>query len=202
MPVAQCAAPAQSPFVAKSSYVGGPLPESAVTAIVSALSSLPASLPGAGGGVVFDGYGGAINQVAASETAFVHRNAVSCAQYSITYASTAPSQNAAVGRVRMAAGSAPGVRAGDAGLVPELHRPHLGRLAAGLLRIEPASPATGEAEIRPRRRVPFRAVDPIVTGGNNARPRRRAPRRKAQWADPARPALSGAVACQISRTTT
>ena len=93
-PVAQCAAPAQSPFVAKSSYVGGPLPESAVTSILSALSSLPASLPGAGGGVVFDGYGGAINQVAASETAFVHRNAVSCAQYSITYASAAPSQNA------------------------------------------------------------------------------------------------------------
>jgi FAD/FMN-containing dehydrogenase len=93
MPVAQCAAPAQSPFVAKSSYVGGPLPESAVTTILSALSSLPASLPGAGGGVVFDGYGGAINQVAASETAFVHRNAVSCAQYSITYANTAPSQN-------------------------------------------------------------------------------------------------------------
>jgi hypothetical protein len=92
-PVAQCAAPAQSPFVAKSSYVGGPLPEGAVTAILSALSSLPATLPGADGGVVFDGYGGAINRVAASETAFVHRNAVSCAQYSITYASTAPSQD-------------------------------------------------------------------------------------------------------------
>ena len=94
MPVAQCAAPAQSSFVAKSSYVGGPLPENAVTSIVSALSSLPASLPGAGGGVVFDGYGGAINQVAASETAFVHRSAVACAQYSITYANTAPSQDA------------------------------------------------------------------------------------------------------------
>ena len=93
MPVAQCAAPAESPFVAKSSYVGGPLPESSVTAILSALSSLPSSLPGAGGGVVFDGYGGAINQVAASDTAFVHRNAVSCAQYSITYANTSPSQN-------------------------------------------------------------------------------------------------------------
>ncbi len=94
MPVAQCAAPAQSPFAAKSSYVGGPLPESAVTAILSALSTLPASLPGAGGGVVFDGYGGAINQVAANETAFVHRNAVSCAQYSITYESAPPSQDA------------------------------------------------------------------------------------------------------------
>jgi hypothetical protein len=93
-PVAQCAAPAQSPFAAKSSYLGEPLPEAAVSAITSALSSLPASLPGAGGGVVFDGYGGAINRVGASETAFVHRNAISCAQYSITYASTPPSQNA------------------------------------------------------------------------------------------------------------
>ena len=64
-----------------------------MTAILSALSSLPASLPGAGGGVVFDGYGGAINQVAASDTAFVHRNAVSCAQYSVTYANTSPSQS-------------------------------------------------------------------------------------------------------------
>jgi len=93
-PVAQCATPVQSPFAAKSSYVGGPLPESAVTAIISALSSLPSALPGAGGGVVFDGYGGAINQVAGSETAFVHRSAISCAQYSITYPSTPPSQSA------------------------------------------------------------------------------------------------------------
>ena len=93
-PVAQCAAPTQSPFAAKSSYIGGPLPGNAVTAITSALSSLPESLPGAGGGVVFDGYGGAINQMAASETAFVHRSAVACAQYSITYASTPPSQSA------------------------------------------------------------------------------------------------------------
>jgi hypothetical protein len=43
---------------------------------------------------VFDGYGGVINQVGASDTAFVHRNAVSCAQYSVTYASTPPSQSA------------------------------------------------------------------------------------------------------------
>ncbi len=88
--VAQCAAPAQSPFTAKSSYVGGPLPQQAVSGIVSALSGLPATLPGAGGGVVFDGYGGLINQIGASETAFVHRDAVACAQYSITYPATPP----------------------------------------------------------------------------------------------------------------
>ncbi len=89
-PVAQCATPVTSPFRSRSSYVGGPLPAGAVTGIVSALSNLPATLPGAGGGVVFDGYGGVINRVGASETAFVHRSAVACAQYSITYPTTQP----------------------------------------------------------------------------------------------------------------
>jgi FAD/FMN-containing dehydrogenase len=90
---AQCAAPVQSPFVAKSSYIGGALPGSAVQTITSALSSFPSSLPGAGAGVVFDGYGGVINQVGMGETAFVHRSAVACAQYSITYAGAPPSQS-------------------------------------------------------------------------------------------------------------
>ncbi len=93
-PVAQCAAPAQSPFVAKSSYVGGPLPEASVSGLLSALSSLPTTLRGAGGGIVFDGYGGVINQTGASETAFVHREAVACAQYSITYPTSSPSSSA------------------------------------------------------------------------------------------------------------
>jgi hypothetical protein len=89
-PLAQCAAPVQSPFATKSSYVGGPLPEQSVSTLVSALSTLPATLPGAGGGVVFDGYGGVINQVGTNETAFVHRNAIACAQYSITYPTAPP----------------------------------------------------------------------------------------------------------------
>jgi hypothetical protein len=50
---------------------------------------------------------------------------------------------------RLAPGSAPCLRARDAGLVPELHRPHPGRLAGGLLRIEPAPSAPGEAGTRP-----------------------------------------------------
>lgn len=88
--VAQCAAPVQSPFRTKSSYIGEPLPPQAVSGIVSALSSLPATLPGAGSGVVFDGYGGLINKIGPSETAFVHRDAIACAQYSITFPSASP----------------------------------------------------------------------------------------------------------------
>ena len=93
-PVAQCGAPVESPFVAKSSYVGGSLPQATVSGIVSALSNLPTSLPEAGGGVVFDGYGGQINQIGTQETAFVHRSAIACAQYSITYPSARPSPDA------------------------------------------------------------------------------------------------------------
>ncbi len=88
--LAQCGAPVQSPFTAKSSYLAGPLPEQSVSALVSALSTLPSTLPGAGGGVVLDAYGGAINQVKASDTAFVHRNSVACAQYLITYPTALP----------------------------------------------------------------------------------------------------------------
>jgi FAD/FMN-containing dehydrogenase len=93
-PEAQCATPVESPFRAKSSYVGGPLPSQSVSAMISALSSLPTTLPGAGAGIVFDGYGGVINQVGAGDTAFVHRNAVACAQYSITFPSASPSASA------------------------------------------------------------------------------------------------------------
>ncbi len=94
-PLAQCAAPSQSPFVAKSSYVGGPLPAPVVAGLVAALSTLPATLPGAGGGIVFDGYGGAISQVDANQTAFVHRDAIACAQCSITYPMAPPTPSAA-----------------------------------------------------------------------------------------------------------
>ena len=61
---------------------------------MSALSTLPSTLPGAGGGVVLDAYGGAINQVKPGDTAFVHRDAVACAQYLITYPTTSPTPNA------------------------------------------------------------------------------------------------------------
>lgn len=89
-PVAQCATPTHSPFIAKSTYVGGPLPEQSVRSLVAALSALPTTLSGAGGGIVFDAYGGVINEVGASETAFVHRDSVACAQYLVTFPTASP----------------------------------------------------------------------------------------------------------------
>jgi FAD/FMN-containing dehydrogenase len=94
--VAQCsAAPTRSPFTAKSSFVDSALPTNVVNGLVSAVESLASEVPGVGGGIVFDGFGGVVNQVGPAETAFVHRESIACAQYSITFATAPPVQSVA-----------------------------------------------------------------------------------------------------------
>ena len=51
----------RSAFAAKSGFVTTPLPDAGVAAVVNSLESLGQELPGVGGGLVFDSYGGAIN---------------------------------------------------------------------------------------------------------------------------------------------
>jgi FAD/FMN-containing dehydrogenase len=75
----------RSAFVAKSSYINAPLPSAGVAAMVTAVQSLDADVPQVGGGIVFDAYGGKINETAAADTAFVHRDALACAQYSTSF---------------------------------------------------------------------------------------------------------------------
>jgi FAD/FMN-containing dehydrogenase len=66
-------------FQAKSDYVARPLPAAAREALVQAAIAR-ANLPGSGA-VLFDSYGGAINQIAPAATAFVHRKVLCCVQY-------------------------------------------------------------------------------------------------------------------------
>lgn len=66
-------------FQAKSDYVAKPLPAAARNALVEAAVAR-ANLPGSGA-ILFDSYGGAINQVAPAATAFVHRKVLFCIQY-------------------------------------------------------------------------------------------------------------------------
>jgi hypothetical protein len=87
---------ARSPFAAKSSYVNAPLGAAGTAAVIEAVEMLAAEVPGVGGAIVFDGYGGVINQLAPGDTAFVHRQAIACAQYSVTYATAPPSRSASV----------------------------------------------------------------------------------------------------------
>jgi FAD/FMN-containing dehydrogenase len=66
-------------FQAKSDYVARPLPTAAREALVQAAMER-AGLPGSGA-ILFDSYGGAINQVSPAATAFVHRRVLFCIQY-------------------------------------------------------------------------------------------------------------------------
>jgi hypothetical protein len=99
--VAECNLPTRSPagilsrsaFAAKSTFVDAPLSTSGTTSLIDVVEALGANVPRVGGGIVFDGYGGAISQVKAGDTAFVHRSAIACAQYSVTYPSASPAQS-------------------------------------------------------------------------------------------------------------
>ncbi len=97
--VAACHLPSQNPagtlsraaFAAKSNYIDAAMSSAGLQAAVDAVASLAQSQPGSGGGMVFDSYGGAINEVASDSTAFVHRDAVACIEYSVSWGTGASS---------------------------------------------------------------------------------------------------------------
>ena len=84
-------------FQAKSDYVSKPLPAVARQALVQAAAAR-GRLPGSGA-ILFDSYGGAINQVAPAATAFVHRNVLFCIQY-LTYNGSSAWLNAIHAKMR------------------------------------------------------------------------------------------------------
>ncbi len=101
--VAQCHLPtrnqggtlSRSAFTAKSNFIDAALPASGTAAMIAAVEALGTDVPSVGGAIVFDSYGGVINHVAPGDTAFVHRDAIACAQYSVTYPSANPTPTVA-----------------------------------------------------------------------------------------------------------
>jgi FAD binding domain/Berberine and berberine like len=95
--VAECHLPSQnpagmltrSPFAAKSDFLGSSLETAGLSALIGAVENRESSSL-AGGGIVLDAAGGAINQVAADATAFCHRDALASIQYSAGWATGAP----------------------------------------------------------------------------------------------------------------
>ena len=81
----------RSAYTAKSTFIDNALPAAGTAAMIAAVEALSTEVPGVGGGIVFDSYGGVISEPAPGDTAFVHRGAIACAQYSVTYASASPS---------------------------------------------------------------------------------------------------------------
>ncbi len=74
----------RSPSVAASSFVDRPLTDAGVGAVLGGIEQRAAA--NRSGAIAFDSYGGAINRVPASATAFVHRGSLCCAQYSVSFA--------------------------------------------------------------------------------------------------------------------
>jgi len=68
-------------YSAKSDFYTSPLPRQGIDNLVNAIDRRQASSIIAGGGILLDAAGGAINRVAADATAFVHRDALFSAQY-------------------------------------------------------------------------------------------------------------------------
>ena len=91
--VEACHLPSQDPagtlsrsgFAAKSNYIDAAMPSAGLQTVVDAVSTLSQTQPGSGGGLVFDSYGGAINAVRPDSTAFVHRDALACIEYSVSW---------------------------------------------------------------------------------------------------------------------
>jgi FAD/FMN-containing dehydrogenase len=73
---------------ARSDFIAEPLPPAGVDVLLAAIDSRgKLRLPG--GSVLFDAYGGAINAVAPTDTAFVHRDKLACLQYVASWAPNA-----------------------------------------------------------------------------------------------------------------
>ncbi len=103
--VSQCHLPGQAaggtltrqPEYAKSDFFTRRLPASGTSALLAGVQKLQHvhGAAGGAGGVAFDAFGGAINRVAPSATAFVHRNALFMAQYTTTWRTGATSSGVA-----------------------------------------------------------------------------------------------------------
>jgi FAD/FMN-containing dehydrogenase len=71
---------------AGSEFIAQPLSHAGITAVLAGIDERTAARrPGT---IAFDSYGGAINRVPPTATAFVHRSALCCAQYSVNYNTT------------------------------------------------------------------------------------------------------------------
>lgn len=84
-------------YSAKSSYLDAPTDSSRAALLVSAVEHLSQVAPTLGGGLAFDAYGGAINRVKKSETAFVHRDKLACIQATYSWSQYASASEIATG---------------------------------------------------------------------------------------------------------
>ena len=89
---------ARAPFAAKSDIIDHKLSQAGIESLLSAVEQRQSSPVLSGGGVVLDASGGAINRVAPSATAYVHRRALATLQYSANWTVDSPASLVAANR--------------------------------------------------------------------------------------------------------
>ena len=77
-------------YAAKSAIAQQPLPDTAIAALVSAITSLAGRAGVGGGAVLLDSLGGAVSRIAPSATAFAHRDAFAVTQLIASWDAAAP----------------------------------------------------------------------------------------------------------------
>jgi FAD/FMN-containing dehydrogenase len=100
MPVAACRLPTQgpagtlkrTPLIGASDFLNEPLSDDGVRTVVDFVNQRQADPSVGEGGAQFDASGGAINRVAAPDTAFVHRNALASVQRTSSFTPGDPPQ--------------------------------------------------------------------------------------------------------------
>jgi FAD/FMN-containing dehydrogenase len=87
----------RQPQNAKSDFFTRPLSGAGISTLLHGIENLQkvSGAPGGVGGIAFDAFGGAVNRVAPSATAFVHRNALFGAQYTTDWDYGAPAPGVA-----------------------------------------------------------------------------------------------------------
>jgi hypothetical protein len=84
-------------YSAKSSYLDSPTTSAHAELLVHAVEALKDYAPTVGGGLAFDAYGGAINRVDKSHTAFVHREKIACIQATYSWSGSTPQTEISAG---------------------------------------------------------------------------------------------------------
>jgi FAD/FMN-containing dehydrogenase len=84
-------------FTASSNYVAAPMGDARLAASVAAVEQFAEELPDLGGGLVFDALGGVVNEVAPTDTAFVHRRFLASIQSSYNWTALTPASQIAAG---------------------------------------------------------------------------------------------------------